>query len=209
MSSQHETTCSAPPDRSATDAEPVQGVSNELQELRLAPNSQKEAADSHADVRPEAPPRQVSSSPSTPPRPTAFKVPVQLIKPGLELLKVSAKSARRVKPRKVWLETMSDKDRDGGKFGLELDLGGVSKQEVKLCWEKNGAGLGKLPPKPASPACPFFRSSHTDDRSSQASDALPTTRQCPCRAFAICVSVRPGRRTGSRCICRPPSSLAG
>ena len=156
MSSQQETTCSAPPDRSPADAEPVQGASNELQELRHAPNSQKEAADSHADVRPAAPPRQVSSSSSTPPRPTAFKVPMQLIKPGLELLKVSAKSARRVKPRKVWLETMSDKDRDGGNLGLELDLGGVSKQEVKLCWEKNGAGLGKLPPKLASPACPFF-----------------------------------------------------
>ncbi len=145
MSSQHEMPGSAPPDRSLPEAEPVQDISNDLQERQLAPSPRKEAADSQAAVHPEAPPRQVSSNPSTPPRPTAFKVPVQLIKPGLELLKVSAKSARRVKPRKVWLETMSDKDRDGGNLGLELDLGGVSKQEVKLCWEKNGAGLGKPP----------------------------------------------------------------
>ncbi|GAA5958381.1 hypothetical protein JCM8115_002449 [Rhodotorula mucilaginosa] len=143
MSSQQETTCSAPPERSSPDAEHVQDISTDLHELRLAPSPQEESAASNADVRPAAPPRQVvSSSPSTPSRPTAFKVPVQLIKPGLELLKVSSKSARRVKPRKVWLETMSEKDRDGGNLGLELDLGGVSKQEVKLCWEKNGAGLG-------------------------------------------------------------------
>lgn len=59
------------------------------------------------------------------------------------MLKVSAKSARRVKPRRVWLETVNDQDGETD-VGLEANFGGVSNQEVKLCWEKNGAGLGGL-----------------------------------------------------------------
>ncbi|BGP57478.1 hypothetical protein JCM8202v2_005122 [Rhodotorula sphaerocarpa] len=59
----------------------------------------------------------------------------------MEMLKVSAKSARRVKPRRVWLETVNDQDGETD-VGLEANFGGVSNQEVKLCWEKNGAGLG-------------------------------------------------------------------
>ncbi|GAA5862371.1 hypothetical protein JCM3774_002495 [Rhodotorula dairenensis] len=129
---------STPSTGSPADVEQVQDTTSRLGELRTEPVPPK-------GVDASASPRERSgSTASTPPRPTAFRLPAQLIKPGIELLKVSSKSARRVKPRRVWLETIHDiKDRDSGAdLGVELDLGGVSKQEVKLCWEKNGAGLG-------------------------------------------------------------------
>lgn len=59
----------------------------------------------------------------------------------MEMLKVSAKSARRVKPRRVWLELASETPEDG-EMGLEVGIGVVGGQDVRLCWEKNGAGLG-------------------------------------------------------------------
>ncbi|GAA5953650.1 hypothetical protein JCM3765_006927 [Sporobolomyces pararoseus] len=81
-----------------------------------------------------------SSLPSTRP-PPPFTIPFQLAKPGLEMLKVSSKSARRVKPRKVWLEIGHETPEDG-EIGLEVGVGVVGGQDVKLCWEKNGRGLG-------------------------------------------------------------------
>ncbi|GAA5902903.1 hypothetical protein JCM5296_006327 [Sporobolomyces johnsonii] len=70
-----------------------------------------------------------------------FSIPATLVKPGMEMLKVSAKSARRVKPRRVWLETGSDTPEDG-ELGLEVGIGVVGGQDVRLCWEKNGRGIG-------------------------------------------------------------------
>ncbi|CEQ42345.1 SPOSA6832_04140 [Sporobolomyces salmonicolor] len=70
-----------------------------------------------------------------------FNIPATLVKPGMEMLKVSAKSARRVKPRRVWLETGSDTPEDG-ELGLEVGIGVVGGQDVRLCWEKNGRGIG-------------------------------------------------------------------
>ncbi|POY76340.1 hypothetical protein BMF94_0536 [Rhodotorula taiwanensis] len=89
-----------------------------------------------------SPRRSISATRDTPPRPTPFRVPTALIKPGIEMLKVSAKSARRVKPRRVWLETRNDREGTSADRGLDEDFGGVSNQEVSLCWEKNGPGLG-------------------------------------------------------------------
>lgn len=57
------------------------------------------------------------------------------------MLKVSAKSARRVKPRKVWLE-LGGATPDDGELGLEVGVGLVGGQDVRLCWEKNGLGIG-------------------------------------------------------------------
>ncbi|GAA5905492.1 phosphatidylinositol phospholipase C [Sporobolomyces salmoneus] len=73
--------------------------------------------------------------------PAPFTIPSQLGKPGVEMLKVSAKSGRRVKPRKVWLELGHETPEDG-EIGLEVGVGVVGGQDVKLCWEKNGRGLG-------------------------------------------------------------------
>ncbi|GAA5947791.1 hypothetical protein JCM10213_002114 [Rhodosporidiobolus nylandii] len=82
--------------------------------------------------------------PSTPSRQSfkgAFEIPHELVKPGMEMLKVSAKSARRVKPRRVWLE-LGNETPDDGEVGLEVGVGLVGGQDVRLCWEKNGGGLG-------------------------------------------------------------------
>ncbi|GAA5938629.1 phosphatidylinositol phospholipase C [Sporobolomyces koalae] len=73
--------------------------------------------------------------------PPPFTIPPKLVKPGIEMLKVSVKSARRVKPRRVWLELGHDTPEDG-EIGLEVGVGVVGGQDVKLCWEKNGRGLG-------------------------------------------------------------------
>lgn len=70
-----------------------------------------------------------------------FEIPSQLVKPGVEMLKVSAKSARRVKPRKLWLEVGSETP-DDGELGLEVGVGVVGGQDVRLCWEKGGIGIG-------------------------------------------------------------------
>lgn len=64
-----------------------------------------------------------------------------LARPGVEMLKVSTKSSRRVKNRRVWLETASA----GGTSDDELidRLGGVlqagSGSAVRLCWEKSSS----------------------------------------------------------------------
>lgn len=71
-----------------------------------------------------------------------FEIPSQLVKPGIEMLKVSAKSARRVKPRKLWLEIGGDTP-DDGEVGLEIGVGVVGGQDVRLCWDKGGAGIGE------------------------------------------------------------------
>lgn len=72
----------------------------------------------------------------------SFEIPSQLVKPGIEMLKVSAKSARRVKPRMLWLE-IGGETPDDGELGLELGVGIVGGQDVRLCWEKGGAGIGE------------------------------------------------------------------
>ena len=74
--------------------------------------------------------------------PPPFTIPQTLVRPGVEMLKVSAKSARRVKPRKFWLELGNETPEDG-EIGLEVGVGVVGGQDVKLCWEKNGRGLGE------------------------------------------------------------------
>ena len=74
----------------------------------------------------------------------AFEIPAQLVKPGVEMLKVSAKSARRVKPRKLWLEVGGETP-DDGELGLEVGVGVVGGQDVRLCWEKGGTGIGANP----------------------------------------------------------------
>lgn len=73
----------------------------------------------------------------------------------MEMLKVSAKSARRVKPRRVWLELASETPEDG-ELGLEVGIGVVGGQDVRLCWEKNGGALGM--PLSEFPAFPVLTS---------------------------------------------------
>ncbi|SCV73483.1 BQ2448_7409 [Microbotryum intermedium] len=71
---------------------------------------------------------------------SAFVIPAQLARPGMEMLKVSAKSARRAKPRNLWLD-VSTAGFEDGEVGLEIGVGLVGGQDVRLCWEKNGFGL--------------------------------------------------------------------
>ncbi|SCZ95335.1 BZ3500_MvSof-1268-A1-R1_Chr11-2g03440 [Microbotryum saponariae] len=71
---------------------------------------------------------------------SAFVIPDQLARPGMEMLKVSAKSARRAKPRNMWLDVGAAGSEDG-EMGLEIGIGLVGGQDVRLCWEKNGFGL--------------------------------------------------------------------
>ncbi|GAA5905003.1 hypothetical protein JCM8208_007657 [Rhodotorula glutinis] len=95
-----------------------------------------------AELAPPAPPPRLTSRSSSSSRQSGtFTIPVELVKPGMEMLKVSAKSARRVKPRRVWLELASETP-DDGEMGLEVGIGVVGGQDVRLCWEKNGPGLG-------------------------------------------------------------------
>ena len=98
-----------------------------------------------AQLSPPAPPPRLTSRSSSSSRQSGtFTIPVELVKPGMEMLKVSAKSARRVKPRKVWLELASETP-DDGEMGLEVGIGVVGGQDVRLCWEKNGPGIGASP----------------------------------------------------------------
>jgi phosphatidylinositol phospholipase C delta len=66
---------------------------------------------------------------------TMVLLPPLLLKPGTEMLKVSVKSARRVKSRRVWLELAED---EMGALGLEMGAG--SGQDIRICWEKGGKG---------------------------------------------------------------------
>ncbi|BGO94412.1 hypothetical protein NBRC10512_003785 [Rhodotorula toruloides] len=97
-------------------------------------------ADSQTPVVPTPPPP-ITPRSSFSRQFATFEIPAQLVRPGMEMLKVSAKSARRVKPRRVWLELASETPEDG-EMGLEVGIGVVGGQDVRLCWEKNGAGLG-------------------------------------------------------------------
>lgn len=97
---------------------------------------------------PRPPPAPTTASPSQAEslgahRSVPFVIPPQFLKPGVEMLKVSRKSARRVKPRKMWLEISSETPEDG-ELGLEVGVGMVGGQDVRLCWEKNGLGIGEL-----------------------------------------------------------------
>lgn len=77
---------------------------------------------------------------------TPFTIPNELVHPGIEMLKVSVKRARKVKPRKMWLQVDSHTPADG-EMGLEFGVGLVGGQDVRLCWEKNNLlGMGKLHP---------------------------------------------------------------
>lgn len=42
----------------------------------------------------------------------------------------------------MWLELGHETPEDG-EIGLEVGVGVVGGQDVKLCWEKNGRGLGQ------------------------------------------------------------------
>lgn len=66
--------------------------------------------------------------PSTPTRRRSIfqPIPPSLLKPGTEMLKVSAKSTRRVQTKKIWLELGS----------------GFGSGDIRLCWDKNGRGVG-------------------------------------------------------------------
>jgi len=83
-----------------------------------------------------------SSSPRRPsrPRPSAVVLPAELLHPGVEMLKVSAKSARRVKPRRVWLQAVSTEGGAGSGAGPQ---GAREAAELAICWEKSGRTVGK------------------------------------------------------------------
>ncbi|KAL8291858.1 hypothetical protein RQP46_002116 [Phenoliferia psychrophenolica] len=69
----------------------------------------------------------------------AVAIPCALLKPGVEMLKVSAKSARRPKSRRLWLEVPSTgKDQPR----TEVGLGQRAMSNVRICWEKNWRGVG-------------------------------------------------------------------
>jgi phosphatidylinositol phospholipase C delta len=56
-------------------------------------------------------------------------VPPSLLKPGVDMLKVSVKSSRRIKSRKVWLE-------------MGTRVGNYGVDDVQICWEKSTRGVG-------------------------------------------------------------------
>lgn len=64
-------------------------------------------------------------------RSVALAIPPQLVKPGMEMLKISTKSSRRVKSRKIWLERGGDDQPTSG-----------AAKDLKLCWEKSWRGVG-------------------------------------------------------------------
>ncbi|GAA6010969.1 hypothetical protein JCM11491_005887 [Sporobolomyces phaffii] len=130
----------SPPEALAVDQQTSSASSNAPLE-RPRPRS-REPSSASVQSQDGAPPGLGSRSSSFSTRPPPpFTIPSQLVKPGVEMLKVSAKSARRVKPRKVWLELGNETPEDG-EIGLEVGIGVVGGQDVKLCWEKNGKGLG-------------------------------------------------------------------
>lgn len=69
-------------------------------------------------------------------------IPPTLLHPGMEMLKVSAKSAQRVKTRKMWLEVGTDDD-NGEVELLGRGLGMGEGHDVRICWEKSGRGGSK------------------------------------------------------------------
>ena len=122
------------------------------------------------------------------------------------MLKVSAKSARRVKPRKVWLELGSETPEDG-EIGLEVGVGVVGGQDVKLCWEKNGRGLGKL-------SLSLDETKERDELISQSfvlQDSLVATTllQFPCLVSEIFDSDQTDLPIELRSTFLPPSNLVG
>ncbi|GAA5853659.1 hypothetical protein JCM8547_007400 [Rhodosporidiobolus lusitaniae] len=126
---------------STTLPQPMQSVPAPVQALK-AKGKDLQEGDWVVVADPPSPPKPTPPSTSSRPPPKGtFTIPNELVKPGMEMLKVSAKSARRVKPRRVWLELASETP-DDGELGLEVGIGVVGGQDVRLCWEKNGGALG-------------------------------------------------------------------
>lgn len=84
---------------------------------------------------------------------TLLTIPPRLLKPGIEMLKVSAKSARRVKSRKVWLELTNtsclkkeldllDIDNIVGEGCIGSNSKRILSQDIRICWEKSTRGVG-------------------------------------------------------------------
>ncbi|KAM0751272.1 PLC-like phosphodiesterase [Meredithblackwellia eburnea MCA 4105] len=74
-------------------------------------------------------------------RSNPLSLPPALLKPGMDMLKVSHKSARRVKTKKLWLEVPSTVEASGS----TASVGGIGTRtlaNVRLCWEKNWRGVG-------------------------------------------------------------------
>lgn len=69
----------------------------------------------------------VSSGVATAKRRPFQPIPPSLLKPGTEMIKVSAKSTRRVQTKKVWLELGS----------------GFGSGDIRICWDKSSRGVGK------------------------------------------------------------------
>lgn len=69
----------------------------------------------------------VSSGVATAKRRPFQPIPPSLLKPGTEMIKVSAKSTRRVQTKKVWLELGS----------------GFGSGDIRICWDKSSRGVGQ------------------------------------------------------------------
>lgn len=64
------------------------------------------------------------------------------------MLKVSAKSARRVKSRRLWIEVELGAGGTAGNSGQKRDDGvrtiKSEAQNLRICWEKSGRGGGEF-----------------------------------------------------------------
>ncbi|ORY39486.1 PLC-like phosphodiesterase [Leucosporidium creatinivorum] len=150
-----------------------------------------------------APPMASTASEATPPSSeglgarrrsvTSFSIPPQLIKPGVEMLKVSRKSARRVKPRKMWLEVGSDTPEDG-EMGLEVGFGMVGGQDVRLCWEKNGLGIGLSLKKEASVPLSRIKDLRFGTQGSPYRTSLQISKEVEPRWITVIYTVPPSSR---------------
>lgn len=64
------------------------------------------------------------------------------------MLKVSVKSARRVKSRRLWIEVELGTGGNVGSHGSQKDNGLKTvkgeAQNLRICWEKSGRGGGKF-----------------------------------------------------------------
>ena len=108
-------------------------------------------------------------------------IPPSLLKPGTEMIKVSAKSTRRVQTKKVWLELGS----------------GFGSGDIRICWDKNSRGVGQ------------YYSSQSLHSIADRQQGRNDTRRFRSRRFVIFAMETTSRRTEHLSTSPLWSSLAG
>lgn len=138
-------------------------------------------------------------------RSQAVAIPAALLKPGMEMLKLSGKAGRRPKSRRLWLEVpVSLKEGSPG----DVELGQRAMGNVRICWEKNWRGVGAYsrPPRVYGVAAETCQSESLKLTMLQ---AQRRRRQSVSRRSATCASARRAPRTAPRFTSRRASSRGG